>query len=129
MSDAGRLAAFALVLSLALLAGLGIGTFTNPLMRLQDRAHTKMLIVTLAEATPVLEAEALADDLGRAGIRPWAWVINDSLAAADSDDPLLLRRAENERVQIQRVLDHDAERCALVRCWPANPLVFPRCTG
>lgn len=101
------------------------GTFTTPLMRLQDRAHTKMLIVTLAEATPVLEAEALAEDLARAGIHPWAWVINDSLAAADTDDPLLLRRAENERVQIHRVLDHDAERCALVPLLAGEPVGVP----
>lgn len=105
--------------------GATTGTFTTPLMRLQDRVHTKMLIVTLAEATPVLEAEALAADLARAGIHPWAWVVNDSLAAADTGDPLLLRRAENERVQIQRVLDHDAERCALVPLLAGEPVGVP----
>lgn len=105
--------------------GAATGTFTTPLMRLQDRAYTKTLIVTLAEATPVLEAEALAEDLARAGIHPWAWVINDSLAAADTDDPLLLRRAENERGQIQRVLDHDAERCALVPLLAGEPVGVP----
>lgn len=101
------------------------GTFTTPLMRLQDRTHTKMLVVTLAEATPVLEAEALAADLVRAGIQPWAWVVNESLAAADTDDPLLLRRAESERVQIERVLDHDAERCALVPLLAGEPVGVP----
>ena len=51
-------------------------------MRLQDPELTKVLIVTLAETTPVLEAAELQGDLERAGIHPWAWVINNSLAAA-----------------------------------------------
>ena len=51
-------------------------------MRLQDPAQTKVVLVTLAETTPVLEAEELQGDLERAGIHPWAWVINNSIAAA-----------------------------------------------
>ena len=45
--------------------------FTTPLMRLQDPNATKVLLVTLAETTPVLdEAAGLQADLQRAGIRP-----------------------------------------------------------
>lgn len=52
-----------------------------------------MLLVTLPETTPVLEATQLQDDLKRAGIEPWAWVINASLAAAGPTDPLLVQPA------------------------------------
>ena len=52
--------------------------FTTPMMQLQDPAQTKVLIVTLAETTPVLEAASLQADLRRAGIEPWAWIVNNS---------------------------------------------------
>lgn len=76
----------------------------TPMMRLQDPAQTKMVIVTLPETTPVLEAEALAADLRRAGIEPWAWVVNSSLAAASPHDPLLVARASQELPHIERVV-------------------------
>lgn len=75
----------------------------TPMMRLQDPQQTKMLVVTLPETTPVLEAESLQADLRRAGIEPWAWVINSSLSAATPTDPLLVARAEEERQHIERV--------------------------
>jgi arsenite/tail-anchored protein-transporting ATPase len=75
----------------------------TPMMQLQDPKQTKMLIVTLPETTPVLEAEALQADLRRAGIEPWAWVINSSLAAAAPSDPLLAARADAELTHIERV--------------------------
>ncbi|MCG2799436.1 MAG: arsenical pump-driving ATPase [Cellulomonas sp.] len=102
--------------------GSSVGTLTTPMMRLQDPEHTKVLIVTLPEATPVLEAEELAGDLRRAGIEPWAWVINTSLAAARTTDPLLLARAANERTQITRVLTDDAERCVIVPMLAQEPV-------
>lgn len=77
----------------------------TPMMRLQDSTQTKMVIVTLPETTPVLEAEALQADLRRAGIEPWAWVVNSSWAAAAPSDPLLVARATEERRHIRRVLD------------------------
>lgn len=70
--------------------------FTTPLMRLQDPNATKVLLVTLAETTPVLEAAGLQADLQRAGIEPWAWVVNNSLAAAEPTSPLLQQRAAGE---------------------------------
>lgn len=75
----------------------------TPMMQLQDPKQTKMLIVTLPETTPVLEAEALQADLRRAGIEPWAWVINSSLAAAEPSDPLLAARANAEQTHIERI--------------------------
>lgn len=76
----------------------------TPMMRLQDPAQTKMVIVTLPETTPVLEAEALESDLRRAGIEAWAWVVNSSLAAASPHDPLLVARARQELPHIDRVV-------------------------
>src|SRR5690606_20361080 len=73
----------------------GVAHYTTPMMQLQDPAQTKVLLVTLAETTPVLEAADLQDDLLRAGITPWAWVINNSLVAATTTSPLLARRADN----------------------------------
>ena len=84
------------------------------MMQLQDPAQTKVIIVTLAETTPVLEAAALQADLLRAGIAPWAWVINNSLAAADTTSPLLRQRAGHELHQIGQVRDRYAHRLALV---------------
>lgn len=77
--------------------------FTTPMMRLQDPALTKVIIVTLAETTPVLEAAELHADLARAGITPWAWVINTSVAAAQPESPFLRQRAWAELEQIDRV--------------------------
>ncbi len=84
------------------------------LPRLRDPAYTHVLIVTLAEATPVHEAERLQGDLTRAGITPYAWVINQSLAASGSADPLLGERAGYEAPFIERVAGTLARRCALI---------------
>ncbi|MGA4506724.1 arsenical pump-driving ATPase [Propionibacteriaceae bacterium G1746] len=73
---------------------------TTPLMRLQDPQHTRIVVVTLPEITPVLEAQGLAADLNRADIRPWAWVINNSLIAAQPTSALLVARAGLERDSI-----------------------------
>ncbi len=94
-------------------AGLG-GAVTTPLMRLRDADYTRVLMVTLAETTPVLEAARLADDLRRAGIEPFAWVINNSLAAARPHDPLLRQRAAAEVEQIRRVTTELARRVSVV---------------
>ncbi|OMG53555.1 arsenical pump-driving ATPase [Azonexus hydrophilus] len=87
---------------------------TQLLPRLRDPAFTHVLIVTLPEATPVHEAERLQGDLARAGIKPWAWVIEQSLLASGSHDPLLSLRGAYEIPFIRRVADTLAPRCALV---------------
>jgi arsenite-transporting ATPase len=90
------------------------GRIHTPLMMLQDSAYTRIIIVALAETTPVLEASALQDDLRRAHIEPFAWVINASLAAAQPADPLLRSRAAAEIPQIGKVRAELARRIALV---------------
>jgi arsenite-transporting ATPase len=66
------------------------------LPRLRDPAFTKILLVTLPEATPVHEASSLQRDLARAEIRPFAWIVNQSLVPLRVSDPTLVRRRENE---------------------------------
>ncbi|QOH59726.1 arsenical pump-driving ATPase [Rhodococcus rhodochrous] len=98
------------------------GRFTTPLMRLQDPAQTKIVLVTLAETTPVLEAAGLQGDLRRAGIEPWAWVVNNSLAAAEPTAPLLRQRAVAELGQIDKVRDEFADRYAVIPLTTAEPV-------
>ncbi|MEI6621187.1 MAG: arsenical pump-driving ATPase [Actinomycetes bacterium] len=95
--------------------------FTTPLMRLQDPEQTKVLLVTLAEPTPVLEARILQDDLLRAGITPWAWVINGSVAAAQPASPFLRRRARNEVAEISRVREL-TDRVAIIPLLASEPV-------
>ena len=64
---------------------------------------TKIVVITLPETTPVTEARALTADLERANIRPWAWVMNNSLAAASPTSPLLAVRAHSEQQQLELV--------------------------
>jgi arsenite-transporting ATPase len=96
--------------------------FTTPLMQLQDPNRTKVLIVTLAETTPVLEAAALQADLRRAGIEPWAWIVNQSLAAAEPRSRLLRQRALNEAPQIEAVATRHAVRHAVVALQDEEPV-------
>ena len=105
-------------------SGLPAERVITPLMRLRDPDYTRILIVTLPETTPVLEAEQLQSDLRRAGIEPYAWVINQSLAAAATTDPLLRARARAERPLIERVQHELAQRCAIVPL-RAEPPVGP----
>ncbi len=100
------------------------GKITTPLMRLADPAYSKILLVTLAETTPVTEAAALQTDLRRAGIEPYAWIINSSLAATGSRDPLLRQRIVGELAQIQAVQTQHAKRVAIVP-WQLEEPVGP----
>ncbi|MEI6415812.1 MAG: ArsA-related P-loop ATPase, partial [Pseudomonadota bacterium] len=84
------------------------------LPRLRDPSFTRILIVTLPEATPVHEAERLQQDLARAGIKPYAWVINQSLLASGTQDPLLWERGTYEVSFIDRVISELASRTALI---------------
>lgn len=94
--------------------------YATPLMRLQDPDYTKVLLVTLPETTPVLEAAGLEEDLKRAGIHPWAWVVNQSVAAAETRSPLLRHRAVQERGPIDQATSR-AERVAVVPLLPDEP--------
>jgi arsenite-transporting ATPase len=70
---------------------------------LRDPQRTKVVVVTLAETTPVAEAARLVDDLGRAGITPYGWVVNNTLDPAGTADPVLAARAGLQRPQLKRV--------------------------
>lgn len=97
------------------------GHFTTPMMQLQDPERTKVLLVTLPETTPVLEAANLQADLERAGIHPWGWIINNSLSIADTRSPLLRLRAQQERPQIESVKNLHASRVALLPVLASEP--------
>jgi arsenite/tail-anchored protein-transporting ATPase len=99
---------------------------TTPMMRLQDSERTKIMIVTLAETTPVLEAAHLQEELRRAGIEPWAWLINNSLSAAPTSSPLLKQRAACELAQIEAVRTRYATRVALVPMQDKEPIGIER---
>ncbi|EFH6290867.1 arsenical pump-driving ATPase [Escherichia coli] len=94
----------------------------TPMMQLQDPEKTKVIIVTLAETTPVLEAANLQQDLHRAGIEPWAWVINSSLAAAKPSSPFLVTRASRELPLINVVTEQYAKRIALAPLQNEEPV-------
>jgi arsenite-transporting ATPase len=82
------------------------GTSVNivtPLMRLKDPEYTKIILVALPEVTPVSQASALQEDLRRASIEPYAWVLNRSVLAAKPTDPLLVSRLQGEVKQIKRI--------------------------
>lgn len=100
--------------------------YTTPMMQLQDPVRTKVMIVTLAETTPVLEAADLQEDLRRAGIEPWAWLINNSLVVSKTQSPLLKLRASHELAQIEAVRAQYAKRVALVPVQDQEPIGVQR---
>jgi arsenite-transporting ATPase len=102
--------------------GHGTGRIVTPLMRLQDAAYTKIILVALPEVTPVSQAAALQDDLRRAQIEPYAWVLNRSVLAAGTRDPLLRARLAVERKQIQRISAGLAKRLYALPWLKAPPV-------
>jgi arsenite/tail-anchored protein-transporting ATPase len=100
--------------------------YLTPMMQLQDPKQTKVLLVTLAETTPVLEAANLQADLRRAGIEPWAWVINNSVAATTVHSSLLRQRAKNELQEIDAIVQQYAPRYAVVPLLHEEPVGVDR---
>ncbi len=84
------------------------------LPQIRNRKETSVVIVTLAEATPVLEASRLQEDLRRASITPKWWVINQSLYATNTKDPVLRGKAISEKQWIDEVNSKLAEKCAII---------------
>lgn len=95
-------------------------TVRELLPRLRDPEFTRILLVTLPEATPVHEAARLQSDLARAEISPFAWVINQSLTPVSTADPILQSRRANERGYIGEVTEKYARKVALVP-WMSEP--------
>lgn len=92
------------------------------LPRLRDKDFTHVFVVTLPEATPVHEAARLQSDLRRAGIEPYAWVINQSLLASGTLNPILMERGAYEVPYIKLVTETLSARCALIPWLPVPPL-------
>lgn len=98
------------------------GRLTTPLMRLQDPDFARILVVTLPETTPILEASRLQDDLRRAGIEPFGWVVNQIIGAEHTNHPLLSRRASSEARHVHEVSTDLATRAYTVP-WRQQPPV------
>jgi arsenite-transporting ATPase len=92
------------------------------LPQLRNPEFTKILIVTLPEATPVHEAARLQEDLQRAGIIPFAWVVNQSFYGSGTGDLVLAERGVLELRYIDEVRQKLAKRVVLVP-WQVKPPV------
>ncbi len=87
------------------------GRIKTPYMYLQDQELSKIIMVSLPETTPMREAASLQDDLKRAGIKPYAWLINQSLSMLTGiSDPLLKSRANAETDVINTIQSNYSER-------------------
>ena len=84
------------------------------LPRLRDPEFTRVLLVTLPEATPVHEAAQLQRDLRRAEIEPYAWIINQSLLPSTVTDAVLRGRQSNEVKYVAEVTAEHARRVVLI---------------
>jgi len=91
------------------------------LPRLRDPRFTKILIITLPEATPVHEAASLQADLKRAEIETFAWIINQSLSPLQISDPLLAARQAGEYPFIEKVQNELAPAVYLMP-WQTDPM-------
>ena len=88
------------------------------LPRLRNEKETEVIIVTLAETTPVYEAMRLEEDLKRAGIHSKWWVINSSLYAAKTTNPVLGAKAGHEIEWINKVNKHCHGNYAIIQWKP-----------
>lgn len=93
------------------------------LPRLRNEDETCVIIVTLAETTPVYEAIRLADDLKRAKIGVKWWIINSSLYATDTTNQLLKAKASHEIKWINKV-DELSEGNFTVVKWNSEDIKF-----
>lgn len=91
------------------------------LPKLRDEKTTEVIIVTLAETTPVYEAMRLEEDLHRAGLHSKWWVINSSLYATDTTNRMLTAKASNEIEWINKVDEHAGGNFAIIR-WRADDI-------
>lgn len=91
------------------------------LPRIRDPKFTKVLIVALPEATPTHEAKALQEDLRRANIEPYGWIINRSFAASNTNDPILISKGLYELKYIEEITNTLSKRTVLSP-WVADEL-------
>lgn len=97
----------------------------TPLMRLQDPNYARVILVTLPETTPVSEAAELQQDLRRARIEPFAWVVNRSLLGTNTTDPVLTARMAGEQAQIERIRAGLAKQLFLLPWQETPPIGVP----
>ncbi|QKJ27934.1 arsenical pump-driving ATPase [Aliarcobacter cibarius] len=83
---------------------------------IKDEKYTKILLVTLPEATPTHEAKDLQEDLKRAGIKPYSWVINRSFALTNSSNNLLCQKSLNEIEYINEIKNSLSSK-TLIKPW------------
>ena len=83
---------------------------------IKDEKYTKIILVTLPEATPTHEAKDLQEDLKRAGIKPYSWIINRSFALTNSSNNLLCQKALNEIKYIKEIKDSLSSKI-LIKPW------------
>jgi arsenite-transporting ATPase len=86
----------------------------NLLPRLRNADETEVLIITLAEATPVYEAMRLESDLKRAGISSKWWIINSSLYSTETTNKILNAKASSEIEWINKVDKHSNGNFAVI---------------
>ena len=91
------------------------------LPRLRNADETEVIIVTLAEATPVYEAMRLEEDLKRAKIATKWWVINSSLYHTGTTNQMLSAKASNEIEWINKVDTHASGKFAVI-AWSADEI-------
>lgn len=92
--------------------------------QISREAAAKIIRVTLLEVTPVSQAAALQQDLRRAGIEPYARVLNKSVLAAGTRDRLLAARLAGEPKQMQRMAGGLARRMLTLPWHIVPPIEF-----
>ncbi len=68
------------------------------------------------------EAADLQADLRRAGIEPFAWIVNQSFAGDEIRDRVLRERGAREQRYLREVRDQLASRIAWVPWYPEPPV-------
>lgn len=86
---------------------------------LKNENDTEVIVVTLAETTPVYEAMRLKTDLDRANIYSKWWIINSSLYATNTKNNVLKAKASNEIQWINKVNEISEGNFAVVE-WKAE---------
>lgn len=86
---------------------------------LKNENDTEVIVVTLAETTPVYEAMRLKTDLDRANIYSKWWIINSSLYATNTENNVLKAKASNEIQWINKVNEISEGNFAVVE-WKAE---------
>lgn len=83
--------------------------------------ETEVLILSLAEATLFYEAYRLEEDLKRASIHTNWWLVNSSLYKANPKNKMLSAKANEEVKWINKILDHNSGKLAVVE-WTKEDL-------